>query len=157
AAIRFRMFGATAVAALLSMFAVDAALDGTGSFANVDSAEMSSRLQHFLLLRIAPLYLPAVLIEQWVRGDRPLPASGQPLRLMADNAPVMIWMSDRQGACEFVNQRWIEFTGMSLEEFRGTGWREMFHPEDFHRSVDNYLAKVQAQQPYENETRIKRH
>jgi integral membrane sensor domain MASE1 len=67
AAIRFRMFGATAVAAMLSVFAVDAALDGTGSFANVSSAEMSSRLQHFLLLRIAPLYLAAVLIEQWAR------------------------------------------------------------------------------------------
>jgi PAS domain S-box-containing protein len=156
AAIRFRMFGATAVAAMLSVFAVDAALDGTGSFANTSSAEMSSHLQHFLLLRIAPLYLAAVLIEQWARVSNSLRESEQRFRQMADDAPVMIWMADTNGAWEFVNKGWLNFTGMSPEQFRGEGWRTLFHPDDLQRSVDNYVNHVQARKPFENQARLRR-
>ena len=156
AAIRFRMSGATAVAAMLSIFAVDAALGRSGSFANTSSTEMSSHLQHFLLLRIAPLYLAAVLIEQWVRVSNSLRESEQRFRQMADDAPVMIWMADTQGACEFVNKGWLNFAGVSLEEFRGEGWRKLFHPDDRQRSVDNYLTHIQARKSFENQTRYRR-
>jgi PAS domain S-box-containing protein len=80
AAMRFRMRGATAVAALLSFFVVKSALHGSASFANVSSAEASSILQHFLLLRVAPLYLVAVLIEQWTRANESLRESERRLR-----------------------------------------------------------------------------
>jgi hypothetical protein len=63
AAIRFRMYGATVAVALLSIFCLDAAFDRIGSFVNLSDVDTSTRLQHFLLLRAAPLYLAAVLIE----------------------------------------------------------------------------------------------
>ena len=116
AAIRFRMYGATAASALLSCFAVDAALGGTGSFAHLPAREMASHLQHFLLLRVAPLYLAAVLIEQWARVNDVLRESEQRFRNLADHAPVMMWLGTTAAGCEFANLGWLKFTGMTLED-----------------------------------------
>jgi PAS domain S-box-containing protein len=157
AAIRFRMFGATAAVALLTLFSVNAAIAGHGSFANLDPAEASSRLQHFLLLRAAPLYLVAVLIEQWARVSNSLRESELRFRKMADHAPMMIWVSGADGSSEYVNPRWLEFTGLTLEQFRGEGWKVIVHPADAARSMNAYQANIQARRSFEDETRLRRH
>jgi integral membrane sensor domain MASE1 len=64
AAIRFGMFGATGAIAVITFFSVDAALHGVGPFSGRSPGDTALALQHFLLLRAAPLYLVAVLIEQ---------------------------------------------------------------------------------------------
>ncbi|HET9473084.1 MAG TPA: PAS domain S-box protein, partial [Steroidobacteraceae bacterium] len=156
AAIRFRMFGATAAVAMLTIFAVDAAVNGTGSYANLSAAETSSRLQHFLLLRAAPLFLVAVLIEHGSRVSNSLRESEQRFRHMADQAPVMIWMAGPDGACEFVNKPWRDFTGLTLEQFQGTGWMEIVHPADAARSIIEYQVNVQSRRPFEDESRLRR-
>jgi two-component system sensor kinase FixL len=157
AAIRFRMYGATAVAALLSIFVVDAALHGTGTFADVDSAEISSRLQHFLLLRIAPLYLAAVLIEQWASVSNSLRDSERRFRNIADCAPVMMWTSDVDGGQDFSNRRWLEFTGKTLEESFGNRWAQSVHPDDRQRTFEAYHRSFSARGPLELEFRLRRH
>jgi PAS domain S-box-containing protein len=157
AAIRFRMYGATAAVAVLTVFVVRAAIDGTGSFAALSPAEVSSRLQHFLLLRAAPLYLVAVLIKQWVTVTDSLRESERRFRNIADQSPMMIWMAAPDGRCEFVNRRWLEFTGLSLEEFLGDGWNRIVHPDDFGRSNNDYLRSIEARESFENEARLRRH
>jgi two-component system sensor kinase FixL len=157
AAIRFRMYGATAVAALLSIFVVDAALHGTGTFADVDSAGISSRLQHFLLLRIAPLYLAAVLIEQWASVSNSLRDSERRFRNIADCAPVMMWTSDVDGGQDFSNRRWLEFTGKTLEESFGNRWAQSVHPDDRQRTFEAYHRSFSARGPLELEFRLRRH
>ncbi len=157
AAIRFRMFGATGAAALLSLFAVDAAIKGTGSFAGIDSTEMSSRLQHFLLLRIAPLYLAAVLIEQWVNVSNSLRDSELRFRNIADCSPVMMWTSGTDGGQDFSNRRWLEFTGKTLEQSLGNGWAKSVHPDDLQRTFEEYHKSFAARGPLELEFRIRRH
>jgi PAS domain S-box-containing protein len=156
AAIRFRMFGATAVAAALSAFTIEAALSGTGSFAGIDSTQMSSQLQHFLLLRIAPLYLAAVLIEQWHQVSSSLRDSEQRFRNIANSVPVMMWTSGTDGGADFINRSWLEFTGRSLEESLGNGWAESVHPDDRQRSYDTYMRAFGDRQPLEMELRVRR-
>lgn len=156
AAIRFRMYGATAVAAALSAFTIDAALTGTGSFAGVDSTQMSSQLQHFLLLRIAPLYLAAVLIEQWHQVNNSLRDSEQRFRNMANSVPTMLWTSGTDGGADFINRSWLEFTGRSLAESLGHGWAESVHPDDRQKSFDTYMRAFQERQPLEMELRVRR-
>lgn len=63
-AIRFGMGGATGAIGILAAFAISAASHGDGPFAGRSPAETALALQHFLLLRAAPLYLVAVVIEQ---------------------------------------------------------------------------------------------
>lgn len=157
AAFRFRMPGATAAVAVLTVFAVGAAIDGTGSFAALTHAEVSSRLQHFLLLRAAPLFLVAVLVEEWVSASSSLLESEQRFRLMADQSPMKIWLASPEGRCEFVNRRWLEFTGLTREEFMGDGWNRIVHPDDFGRSNGDYLRSIEARESFENEARLRRH
>ena len=157
AAIRFRMHGATAAVGLLTIFALDAAIRRSGSFASLSVADSSTLLQHFLLLRAAPLYLAAVLIEQWSRVNDSLRESEERFRHMADHAPVMIWMAGPDGGNEFANKRWLDYTGLTLEDFRGTGWMQIVHPEDLKRAPGEYAENVAARRPFEDETRLRRH
>jgi PAS domain S-box-containing protein len=156
AAIRFRMHGATAAVALLTMFALDAALDRSGTFADASAAEVSSRLQHFLLLRAAPLYLAAVLIEQWSRVSDSLRDSERRFRIIADQAPMMMWSSDTAAGCEFANQRWLDFTGTTLAENLGQGWSKSVHPDDVRRTYEYYLKHFHARAPVEMDYRARR-
>lgn len=51
-------------------------------------------------------------------------------REMADNAPVMIWVTDAAGACTFLSRSWYAFTGQQPRSALGRGWLEAVHPED---------------------------
>lgn len=80
----------------------------------------------------------------------------QRFRTMADNSPVLLWMSGPDGLCNFFNQTWLEFTGRSLEEEWGVGWAELVHHEDFQRCMDVYAAHFNARTPFEMEYRLLR-
>ncbi|WP_205502810.1 PAS domain-containing protein [Rufibacter psychrotolerans] len=51
-------------------------------------------------------------------------------RFMTDAVPQLIHTADTQGNVTYVNQRWIDYTGLSSEQLLGTGWRQTFHPDD---------------------------
>ncbi len=70
AAIRFGMSGASGAIAIMAVLSVDAALGGRGPFSGDSPAETAEELQQFLLLRAAPLYLVAILIEQGRRVEQ---------------------------------------------------------------------------------------
>ena len=59
-----------------------------------------------------------------------LKESEERFRLMADNSPVLLWIADRDSLCTFVNQRWLDFTGRTLTQELGRGWRKSIHPDD---------------------------
>jgi len=80
----------------------------------------------------------------------------QRFKTMADNSPVLLWMSGPDGLCNFFNQTWLEFTGRSLEEEWGVGWAELVHHEDFQRCMDVYAAHFNARTPFEMEYRLLR-
>ena len=77
-------------------------------------------------------------------------------RLLADHAPVMLWMSGLDGLCDFFNATWLKFTGRSLEQERGNGWAEGVHPDDFQDCIDRYLGAFVGRQPFRMEYRLRR-
>jgi PAS domain S-box-containing protein len=77
-------------------------------------------------------------------------------RLLADHAPVMLWMSGLDGLCEFFNATWLNFTGRSLLQERGNGWAEGVHPDDFQDCMDLYLGSFVAKQSFRMEYRLRR-
>ncbi len=77
-------------------------------------------------------------------------------RNMADNAPVMMWMTDPSGSCTYLNRRWYEFTGQSEEEALGLGWTKATHPDDQTIAQDAFLAANAAQAPFRVEYRLRR-
>ena len=49
---------------------------------------------------------------------------------LTDAVPALIWASDADGACTFVNDEWVAFTGESRQALAGEGWTRLIHPDD---------------------------
>src|ERR1700682_5650861 len=79
------------------------------------------------------------------------------LQTVIDPVPSFWWPSLPDGSKEYLNKRWYEYTGLSVEEGRGWGWEVVVHPDDLDRLIREWLALVEACKPGELETRIRRY
>jgi formate hydrogenlyase transcriptional activator len=79
------------------------------------------------------------------------------LRRVIDTLPTLVWCSRPDGSTEFLNKRWHDYTGFSLEESRIHGWKPTVHPEDLPRVVAKGQELLASGQPGEVEARIRRH
>jgi PAS domain S-box-containing protein len=76
------------------------------------------------------------------------------LRLVIDTLPALVWSKLPDGSADFLNQRFREYTGLSVEEGLGWGWMNAFHPED--RAEEEWRAAFAAGEPFEKEARLRR-
>jgi PAS domain S-box-containing protein len=77
--------------------------------------------------------------------------------MMAESVPGMLWMAQPDGAVSYFNQRWIEYTGQTMEQALSWGWEVVVHPDDLPRCLQHWLASRRTSEPYEVEYRFRRH
>ncbi|MFB2878790.1 PAS domain-containing protein [Floridanema aerugineum] len=108
----------------------------------IQQAQLYKQVQHELADRI--------------QAETFLRESEARFRLMADSAPVLIWLADSQGECTFFNQTWLKFTGRSLaRELRGS-WTESILPSDLEHYLDMRTTAIRAKNSFFLEYRLRR-
>ena len=76
---------------------------------------------------------------------------------LADNAPVMIWVTDKDKKGSFFNKAWLEFRSDTLEEALRKGWTDGIHPEDLQRTLDIFNESFAEKLPFELKYRVQHH
>jgi PAS domain S-box-containing protein len=90
------------------------------------------------------------------RAEALLRQSEERFRSMADNAPVMIWVSGLDKQCTFFNKPWLDFTGRKMEQELGNGWTSGVHPEDLERCTEIYNSSFDARRSFQMGYRLRR-
>jgi PAS domain S-box-containing protein len=83
--------------------------------------------------------------------------SEERFRLVANSAPVMLWMSGIDARCNYFNQGWLEFTGRTIEAEVGDGWAELVHEDDLERCLTTYSRAFDRREAFQMEYRLLRH
>jgi formate hydrogenlyase transcriptional activator len=77
------------------------------------------------------------------------------LRDVIDTIPTMAWTALPDGSVDFVSRSWLEYTGFSMENWLGWGWKTIAHPEDLHRTAEKWQKALATGEPYECEVRMR--
>lgn len=74
-----------------------------------------------------------------------------------DAIPTLAWSARPDGSAEFLNQRWLDYTGLSAEEASGWGWTAALHAEDRDRLMDSWRYLLASGEAGEIEARLRRY
>jgi PAS domain S-box-containing protein len=96
-------------------------------------------------------------ITEAQRAAEAVKQSEQLFHLLADCAPVMVWISGTNKQCTFFNKPWLDFTGRTMEQEVGDGWAEGVHPDDLEGCLATYVSSFEARKEFEMEYRLRRH
>lgn len=77
-------------------------------------------------------------------------------RELVEQAPILIWRANLTMGCDYFNERWLAFTGRTLEQEAGNGWAEGVHPEDLDRCLKIYTESFTHRRVFEMEYRLRR-
>jgi PAS domain S-box-containing protein len=95
-------------------------------------------------------------ISEKKRSEEAILASERNLSLIINTMPVLAWSALPDGAVEFFNQRWLDYTGLSLEQAQGWGWVEAVHHDDLGRMTKYWQSMITASESGEIEARFRR-
>jgi PAS domain S-box-containing protein len=115
-------------------------------------------LYRWFLARGVPLRDSEGRIVRWYGTNTDIEdrkEAGERLRLVIDTLPALVWSKLPDGSADFLNQRFREYTGLSVDEGLGWGWmRNAFHPDD--RTEEEWRVAFAAGEPFDREARLRR-
>ena len=85
-----------------------------------------------------------------------VPVTENLFQIVADVAPVLVWMSGPDKLCTFFNKGWLDFTGRPLERELGNGWADGVHPDDLPTCLETYSSAFDRRDPFKMEYRLRR-
>ena len=87
------------------------------------------------------------------RAEEAVRRSEEHLRLVINTIPTMAWSAAPDGVVDFINQRWLDYAGLTLEQYLKDPLGAV-HPDDVTRVVENWSAALMEGKPYEDEMRL---
>lgn len=98
----------------------------------------------------------ARLFEVGQRARERAEESERYYRLLTNTVPQMVWTGLSDGAIDYVNQGWCEYTGQTVEQAQGSGWSAVLHPDDYERTFNIWQHAVQTGEHYQVIYRLRR-
>ncbi|MGH9582031.1 MAG: PAS domain S-box protein, partial [Bryobacteraceae bacterium] len=95
-------------------------------------------------------------ITERKRSEEALRESADRLRFMAESMPQKIFRTKANGDMDYLNQQWITFTGLSLEEIKSSGWRQFVHPGDIEENARLWQRSLDTGEPFQFAHRLRR-
>ncbi len=90
-------------------------------------------------------------------SDRQRRLSELRYKMLADSVPQIVWTAGPDGAIDYYNDRWFEYSGLSREDPDAWDWERGLHPDDVAASRANWRASVETRREHTNEARFRRH
>jgi PAS domain S-box-containing protein len=94
-------------------------------------------------------------IQDEIDQSNALAQSERQFRLLADSLPDLVWIADSDLTCRYLNQRWVEYTGLAASDGYGTCWRRIVHPDDLLKAERMLNALISDKKPFEYEQRLR--
>ncbi|ASU35624.1 PAS domain-containing sensor histidine kinase [Mucilaginibacter xinganensis] len=82
--------------------------------------------------------------------------SRERFKYLANNIPQMTWTNLPNGEVDYYNEQWYNYTGLSQEESKKSGWESVLYPDDFQTTMDRFSSSLQSGEVFEVENRYKR-
>lgn len=95
-------------------------------------------------------------IEERQRAEQARQESEQAFRTLAESVPQLVWICNPDGLNVYFNRRWVDYTGLTLEESYGNGWNTPFHPDDKQPAWNAWTRAVESGGTYRIECRLRR-
>ncbi|RYD70102.1 MAG: PAS domain S-box protein, partial [Sphingobacteriales bacterium] len=90
------------------------------------------------------------------RAEQELADSAEKFRILGESVPQMIWTSDATGHALYMNQRWKDYTGFSIEELQGEKWFRIIHPDDLQDAQNAWNDVINNVRELNHEVRLRR-
>ena len=125
---------------------------GTLYFSSQSKAEFAP--DELTFLQTIAHYVAAAYAQQ--RTQKILQASEKQLRLILDSMPPKIATTLPKGDVNYFNPQWMEYTGLSFEQLRDSGWQQVMHPDEVDDHVRSWKQSIESGKPFEFESRLRR-
>ena len=89
-------------------------------------------------------------------AEEALRSSERNLAAIINTIPTAAWTTRPDGYCDFINQGWLDYAGMTAKQAQGWGWAEAIHPDDRKRLLADWQSCLASGTPVDMEARIRR-
>src|SRR5882757_3511094 len=135
---------------------------GQKGFLEFDIVRMDGARRH-LETRAAPLHTDDGTVAQLgiarditarKQAEARLRESERSLRELTETIPVMLWSATPEGAIDYCNARFLEYTGFAADQVMGSdGFTKVLHPDDLDRTVQEWLSCLRTGAPFQVQVR----
>lgn len=81
-------------------------------------------------------------VTEQKNAERTIRESEERFRIIANLVPIIIWMTDAEGNCKYVNNRWTEFTGRESQDGYGSKWADWIHPDEREKIILEFAGCI---------------